>query len=359
MSEKEIPTFEGLNCPLPINKREEIIIGHGSGGKLTQDLINKVFLPQLSSPYLLKGNDFADVTLPESSEAYSRISISTDSHVITPLIFPGGDIGKLAICGTVNDVAMSGAIPKFITVGFILEEGLSIKTLEEIIKSMHDTAREAEVEIIAGDTKVVERNQCDGLFINTTGIGFIPNNINIGGQNAQPGDAIIISGTIGDHGIAILNARNELGLETTLKSDVAPLNHLITDLVNEIPEIHVLRDPTRGGLATTLNEIAVQSNVGMVLDESSIPVNNEVRMACELLGFDPLYIANEGKVIIIAPNKFQQKILEIIKKNKYGKEGKIIGHISDDHKKRVLAKSVYGSTRIIDTLSGELLPRIC
>jgi len=359
MVDQTINSYQGLNCPLPINQRKDIILGHGSGGKLTQDLIQKTFMPYFKSDNLLKGNDFADLDLPGSSQPFNKIAISTDSHVVTPLFFPGGDIGKLAICGTVNDVAMSGAIVKYITIGFILEEGLNIHTLEKISESISITAKEANVEIVAGDTKVVEKNQCDGLFINTTGLGFIPNDVNINGQNAHPGDSIIISGTIGDHGMAILNARNELGFEATLSSDVAPLNHLINDLINSIPEIHVLRDPTRGGVATTLNEIAIQSDVGVELDEANLPIKNVVQTACELLGFDPLYVANEGKVIIIAPTKYEVSILNILKKNKYGKESKIIGHITDEHHKTVLVKSAYGGTRILDSLSGEMLPRIC
>jgi hydrogenase expression/formation protein HypE len=291
--------------------------------------------------------------------------VSTDSHVVWPLFFPGGDIGRLAVCGTVNDVAMMGANPKYMTAGFILEEGFDISTLEAIIQSMQLAADEASVQIIAGDTKVVQKGKADGVYVNTTGIGFIPESVNISGNNAKPGDIVIISGTLGDHGIAVLEARGELGFSSSIQSDTAPLNRMtqsIIDLATQKgnPEcIHVLRDPTRGGLATTLNEIAKQSNVNITLFENAIPVNPEVMAACEMLGFDPLYIANEGKCIIIVSPDMADEVLDEIKKDKYGKNATIIGSVQESPPKRVLMKTQLGSTRILDMLSGELLPRIC
>jgi hydrogenase expression/formation protein HypE len=274
-------------------------MGHGSGGRMTQELIQEVFLPFFDNPALLEGNDFANLPAPISNAR--QIAVSTDSHIVFPLIFPGGDIGRLAVCGTVNDVAMSGAIPAALTAGFILEEGLSIDLLKQVVASMAAAAKEAGVVIVAGDTKVVERGKADGIFINTTGFGWVPEGLQIGGQYARPGDAVLISGTMGDHGIAVLTARGDLGFETAVVSDVAPLNSLIEAVIAEIPDVHVLRDPTRGGLATTLNEIAFQSKVNITIDEEAIPIKPAVATACEMLGFDPLYVANEGKVIIILP----------------------------------------------------------
>jgi hydrogenase expression/formation protein HypE len=357
MSDPEIVTLQGPVCPVPLHHQTQIVMGHGSGGRMSQELIQSVFLPYFSNPALLEGNDFASLALPKGGQY--RLSMSTDSHIVFPLVFPGGDIGKLAICGTVNDVAMSGAKPVALSAGFILEEGLSFELLRQIVKSMSDCAAEAGVSIVTGDTKVVERGKADGIFINTTGVGWIPENLHIGGQFAKPGDAVLISGSIGDHGIAVLTARGDLGFETQVESDVAPLNHLIQALVSAIPEIHVLRDPTRGGLATTLNEIAVQSNVNITIDEEKILVKPAVASACEMLGFDPLYVANEGKVIVILPNQFADQALEIMRKQKYGSEAILIGRVVETPKSRVLLKTRLGSTRLLDVLAGEMLPRIC
>ena len=348
-------TMQGPVCPVPLHHHTQIVMGHGSGGRMTQELIQEVFAPSFSNPALLEGNDFACIP----SQSGGRIAVSTDSHIVFPLTFPGGDIGRLAICGTVNDVAMSGASPVGLTAGFILEEGLSIDLLKQIVNSMAAAAAEAGVVIVAGDTKVVERGKADGLFINTTGFGWVPDGLQIGGQFARPGDAVLISGSMGDHGIAVLTARGDLGFETQVASDVAPLNHLIQALLAEIPDIHVLRDPTRGGLATTLNEIAGQSNVNITIEEGLTPIKPAVATACEMLGFDPLYVANEGKVIVILPAEKAQKALSIMKNQKYGQDAVMIGRVNETPQSRVLLKTRLGSTRLLDVLAGEMLPRIC
>ncbi|MHC1741246.1 MAG: hydrogenase expression/formation protein HypE [Anaerolineaceae bacterium] len=357
MSDLNPLTLQGPVCPVPLHQRDQIVMGHGSGGRMTQELIKEIFVPFFSNPALLEGNDFASLLVPQ--KGLGRLSISTDSHIVSPLIFPGGDIGRLAVCGTVNDVAMSGAQPIALTAGFILEEGLSFDILRHVVSSMAAAATEAGVSIVAGDTKVVERGKADGLFINTTGFGWIPDEYQIGGQYAKPGDAVLISGTLGDHGIAVLSARGELGFETEICSDVAPLNHLIQAILSEIPQIHVLRDPTRGGLATTLNEIATQSKVNITINEESIPVKPSVNSACEMLGFDPLYVANEGKVIIILPADKASQGLQILRNQKYGQDAAIIGQVNEAPRSRVLLKTTFGSTRLLDVLAGEMLPRIC
>jgi hydrogenase expression/formation protein HypE len=348
-------SFENSVCPIPLTKHEKIMLGHGSGGGMTHDLIKNLFQPYFSNPSLNAGNDFAE--LPNIQNG--RIVVSTDAHIVSPLFFPGGDIGRLAVCGTVNDVSMSGGIPLAITASFIIEEGFAFKDLERIILSMAQAASEAGVPIVAGDTKVVEKGKADGVFISTTGIASVSNMLNIAGDKAKPGDDVIISGTIGDHGIAVLIARGELGLSASIESDVAPLNHLIQESVQVCPAMHVLRDPTRGGLATTLNEIAIQSNVGILLNEENIPIVQQVRSTCEILGFDPLYVANEGKVILIAPPAYSAIILNTLKNNQYGKNVAIIGKITENDAGRVLLKTRVGTTRILDILSGEMLPRIC
>ncbi len=330
-------------------------MGHGSGGKMTHDLIKNCFLKALSNPILLSKDDAANIKIPGEH----RLAVSTDSHVVFPLFFPGGDIGRLAVCGTVNDVSMLGAVPLYLTAGFILEEGLEVTILEKVLDSMRLAAEEAGISIIAGDTKVVQKGKADGLYITTTGIGKIPPGIDISGKNAQPGDIVIISGTIGDHGIAVLEARNELGFNSDIKSDVAPLNHLVEAILGLESSIHVLRDPTRGGLATTLNEIAAQSQVCITLDETSIPVKAEVSAVCEILGYDPLYIANEGKLLVILPEAKAPDVLACMQKTPYGEQSCIVGRVSDSPKGRVLMRTSLGTTRMVDMLSGEMLPRIC
>ena len=347
--------IESAMCPVPIRDRGHIILGHGSGCKLSNDLIADLFLPPFDNPALRAGDDAGVV----NANGCTQLAVSTDSHVVHPLFFPGGDIGKLAVCGTVNDVAMMGAVPSFLTVGFILEEGLEIGLLEKIVASMKEAAAEACVQIIAGDTKVVERGKADGVYINTSGVGVMLPGTRISGSLAQPGDAVILSGTIGDHGIAVLGARGDLGFETDIQSDVAPLNHLVGAMLDTSDQIHVMRDPTRGGVASALNEIAKQSGVGIVLNEGAIPVRTAVRAACEMLGFDPLYIANEGKLLAIVAREDADAVLAVMRKTRYGEDAAIIGEVKADPPGRVLMKTAIGSTRIVDVLMGEMLPRIC
>jgi len=356
MSEQAALTFmEGAVCPLPLENSEQIVIGHGSGGKMSHDLIRSMFLPHFSNPALDVGNDAA-VLQPITN---GHLAISTDSHVVWPLFFPGGDIGRLAVCGTVNDVAMMGAIPKYLTAGFILEEGFELSQLTRIVDSMKTAVAEADIQIVAGDTKVVQKGKADGIYINTAGIGVLSDGIDISGDKAQPGDVVILSGPIGDHGIAVLDARGDLGFRSNVRSDVAPLNHLVTAMLEASREIHVLRDPTRGGVASALNEIAQQSQVSIILTESVIPIRPAVLSACEMLGFDPLCIANEGKLIAIVKPSGASKVLKAMKANRYGKEAVIIGEVRASPKGRVLLKTAIGSLRVVNTLSGELLPRIC
>lgn len=345
----------GPLCPLPLTHKENIVLGHGSGGKMSQDLIRNYFLPPFDSPILWEGNDAGVVEVHPNS----KLAISTDSHVVWPLFFPGGDIGRLAVCGTVNDLAMMGAKPCYLTAGFILEEGLEIAVLQRVVESMRVAADEAGVQIVAGDTKVVEKGKADQLFINTSGVGIISRELNIGGSQARPGDTIILSGPIGDHGIAVLEARGELGFKANVLSDVAPLNYLVAHMIESSTNIHVLRDPTRGGIATTLNEIAKQSQVGILINENAIPVRPAVRAACEMLGFDPLYIANEGKLIAIVAEEDSHDVLMTMRSTPYGEDAAVIGQVLDEPKGRVLIKTPIGTTRVVDVLAGELLPRIC
>jgi hydrogenase expression/formation protein HypE len=332
---------------------DRILLAHGSGGKLAHDLIEKSFVPVLDNPLLAPLDDSAVF------EMNGRLAFTTDSYVVNPIFFPGGDIGKLAVCGTVNDLSMSGAKPLYLSLAFIIEEGLSLKDLHRIIDSIKNTAEEAGVRIITGDTKVVEHGSADKLFINTAGIGKIPDSVTIYGSNAKPGDKVILSGTIGDHGIAVLSQRQGLSFDTKLESDCAPLGQMVAGMLKASKNIHSLRDPTRGGLATTLNELAKQSKVGIRIEESKIPVRNEVAGACEMLGLDPLYIANEGKLIAIVACEDANKILTAMKRNRYGRNAVIIGEVIAEHPGRVVMRTVLGSSRIVDMLVGEPLPRIC
>lgn len=332
---------------------DAILLAHGSGGKLSHELIEKSFLPLLTNPILNKLDDSAIF------EASGHLAFTTDSYVVNPIFFPGGDIGKLAVCGTVNDLSMSGAKPLYLSLSMIIEEGFAITELECIVKSIKAAAEEAQVNIITGDTKVVNKGKADKLFINTSGIGIIPNGIEISGANARNGDKVILSGTIGDHGIAIMSQREGLRFSVPVKSDCAPLNKLVAQMLEASPRIHCLRDPTRGGLATTLNELAHQSHVGIIIEEDRIPVAEGVRAACELLGFDPIYVANEGKLVAIVDPGDADIVLARMKQNKYGKDAAIIGEITGAHSSRVIMKTKLGPSRIVDMLSGELLPRIC
>jgi len=331
-------------------------MAHGSGGKMSHDLVARLFIPGFDNPVLRAGDDAGVVELASGKQ----LAISTDSHVVWPLFFPGGDIGRLAICGTVNDVAVMGAEPKWITAGFILEEGLEVETLQKVIASMHVAVVEAGVDLITGDTKVVQRGKADGLYINTTGIGMIPPGISPNGSRAEEGDIIILTGTIGDHGMAVVSARGDLGFTSSICSDTAPLNQMVRSVLDAAGDaIHVMRDPTRGGLATTLNEIARQSGKGIVIQEKAIPVKSPVRAACEMLGFDPLYVANEGKLVIFVQPDLAARTLAVVRSCRYGEEADMIGEVGNAPKGMVLMKTVYGSTRVVDMLAGEILPRIC
>ncbi len=345
--------FEGYTCPVPIQPKDTVVLGHGSGGRLSHDLINRLFLPEFgkAAPRALDDSAILNVN-------GQRLAVTTDSHVVSPLFFPGGDIGRLAVCGTVNDLAMVGAKPIALTCGFVIEEGLSFEILQRIVNSMRDAAAEAGVYIAAGDTKVVQKGGADQLFINTAGVGLVESGVNISGANAQVEDVVILSGTLGDHGIAVLSAREGLGFETDLQSDVAPLDHLIAAMMNA-GEIHVLRDPTRGGLATTLNEIAQQSSVVIELLETEIPVKPQVHAACEMLGFDPLYVANEGKVVAIVKAEDAEEILAAMRAAKYGENAIVIGKVIKTDRPQVRLRTAIGGTRLIDMLPGEMLPRIC
>ena len=354
MSEKT-PNLEGPVCPLPKKHRDTIVIGHGSGGKMMADLIKDIFYPPLANPALLAGNDSGVVQLTDDI----KLAVSTDAHVVSPLFFAGGDIGKLAVCGTVNDLAMVGAKPLYLSASFILEEGLEISVLKSVVQSIKKAAEEAKIDIICGDTKVVAHGEADGLYISTTGVGIIDPELTIAGSEAKPGDQVIISGTMGDHGIAVLEARGDLGFQTSLESDTAPLNHLVSEMLAVSDQVHVLRDPTRGGVATALNEIAKQSGVGIILFENKLPIHPEVAAACEMLGFDPLYIANEGKLLAVVGSEDADKVLQVIQKNKYGTDAAIIGRVVESPSGRLLLSTNLGSTRIVDVLAGELLPRIC
>lgn len=332
---------------------DSVLLAHGSGGKLSHELVERIFLPSLANAALNKLDDSAIF------EASGRLAFTTDSYVVNPIFFPGGDIGKLAVCGTVNDLAMNGARPLCLSLSAIIEEGFLISELGQIVQSVKKATQEAEVSIIAGDTKVVDRGQADKLFLTTSGIGIIPPGVDISGANARVGDKVLLSGTIGDHGIAIMSQREGLRFSMTLESDCAPLNKLVSQMLQASSKIHCLRDPTRGGLATTLNELAQQSKVGIVVQETEIPVKEEVRAACELLGLDPLYVANEGKMVAIVDPADADKVLAKMKHHGYGRDAAIIGEVTSQHPGKVVLKTKLGPSRIVDMLSGELLPRIC
>jgi hydrogenase expression/formation protein HypE len=347
------PNFENYSCPLPLQPGERVVLGHGSGGRLSHDLLERVILPALggAAPRTLD-----DAAIVETDGG--RLAFTTDSHVVNPLVFPGGDIGRLAVCGTVNDLAMAGAAPVALSIACILEEGLPLETLDRVLRSAGAAADEAGVYLAAGDTKVVERGKADGLFINTSGVGRLPAGVTISGAGARAGDILILSGAIGDHGIAVLSAREGFRFETSLVSDVAPLGGLVAAML-AAGEVHALRDPTRGGLATALCEIAGQSGIGIELDEQSVPVHAPVRAACEMLGFDPLYVANEGKLLAFVPESNAEKVLAAMRAHRYGAEAAVVGRAVADPRGRVRLRTAIGGTRIVDMLPGEMLPRIC
>lgn len=348
--------LDQLTCPMPQTKYEHILLGHGSGGKLSADLIQRLFLRAFNNPMLAALEDQATVRL---GEMLPSIAFTTDSFVVRPLFFPGGDIGKLAVHGTINDLAVGGAQPLCLSAAFILEEGLPMTDLERIVESMKLACAEAGVSLVTGDTKVVDRGKGDKVFITTSGIGVVPEGRSLSITNAQPGDRIIVSGTIGDHGIAIMSVREGIEFETVLESDTAPLHDLTRLMLEACPGIRCMRDPTRGGLSSTLNELASSSRVGVKIDESSLPIRPEVRGACEMLGLDPLYVANEGKLIAVVPDAEVGKLLEIMRQHPLGRNAAIIGEITTNHAGMVILKSVIGGERVVTMLAGEQLPRIC
>lgn len=335
---------------------DKILLAHGAGGRLSHDLVHDLFLPHFPAPALAKLDDSAVV---EPGTGPGRLAFTTDCHVVKPLFFKGGDIGRLAVCGTVNDLAMVGATPLYLSAGFVLEEGLDLEILRKVVASMKASADEARVEIVAGDTKVVEKGEADQLFVTTAGVGVVPEGVDISASNARPGDVVLLSGSIGDHGIAVLSEREGLAFRTQLTSDVAPLNRLVSAMVEVSREIHVLRDPTRGGLATSLNEIALQSGVTIRISEADIPVHDGVRAACEMLGYDPLYVANEGKLVAVVASDDAEKLLEVMRGDPLGREATIIGEVTGQAAAKVLLTTRIGGTRIVDMLAGEMLPRIC
>lgn len=335
--------------------QNKITMDHGSGGKMTRDLVTTIFQKHFSNEILNQMNDAAVI-----ETTGGRIAMTTDSFVIKPIFFEGGDIGKLSICGTVNDLACMGAIPSALTAGFIIEEGFNVQDLEKIVISMTKTAKEAGVKIVAGDIKIVEKGNADGIYINTTGIGFIPEGINLGGENAKPGDVIIVNGTIGNHGASIITSREEYGFKNKVESDVAPLSGMINSLTEKEKGIHIVRDATRGGLATVLNEISEQSKCTIEIYEETIPIEEKTLGVSELLGFDPLYFANEGRVVIFVCAEKAEQVKESMKNHKYGKNTCVIGKVVDNSdKSMVLLKTAGSGTRILNMLSGEPLPRIC
>lgn len=333
---------------------DRIQLDHGSGGRASQELIARAFLPYFDNPFLNDLNDSA--ALPWEGR---RLAFTTDSYVVDPIFFPGGDIGRLAVCGTVNDLAMRGATPLYLSVGFILEEGFPLSDLKRVLQSMAAAAREAGVQVVTGDTKVVPRGAADKIFINTSGLGHIPAGIDIAGQNAAPGDLILASGTLGDHGLTILSRREGLSFETPLQSDAAPLSGLVRLLLDVCPQLHVLRDPTRGGLATALNEIARQSQVGLEIWEEALPLRPEAVAAAEILGLDPLYLANEGKLVAFLPESAGDRALAAMREHPYGREAAVIGRVLAEYPGRVFLKTAIGGRRLLDMLTGEPLPRIC
>lgn len=335
-------------------RSDRILLAHGSGGTMMRDLIDEVFVTGFEEDALSRLDDAAALPFPGS-----RLAFSTDTYVVNPLFFPGGDIGRLAVCGTVNDVATSGATPLYLSVGFILEEGFPIEDLRRILVSMRDAAREAGVHIVTGDTKVVEKGKGDGCFINTAGVGVLREGLDLSGSNCRPGDKVLLSGTLGDHGIAIVSTREGLEFSTDIESDAAPLNALIAATLAAAPDARCFRDPTRGGLASTLNELAAASGVGVTVDETLVPVNPQVRGASEMLGYDVFQVANEGKMVAVVPAEQAEAALAAMKAAPYGENAAIIGEVTDGPTGRVHVKTSFGATRVMDMLVGEQLPRIC
>jgi hydrogenase expression/formation protein HypE len=329
-------------------------LSHGGGGRAMAQLVDELFLRAFDNEWLRQRNDQAAFTVPRG-----RLVMATDSHVVSPLFFPGGDIGCLSVHGTINDVAMSGALPLYLAAGFILEEGFPLADLQRIVLSMAAASKEAGVPVVTGDTKVVEKGKGDGVFITTTGVGVVPEGVQIAGDRARPGDRILVSGTIGDHGVAIMSLRENLSFETTIRSDTAALHGLVAAMVAAVPDIHCLRDPTRGGLATTLNELASQSGAGMLIDEAAVPVQRAVEAACEFLGLDPMYVANEGKLVAICAPEDAARLLAAMRAHPLGREAAVVGEVGTDAHHFVQMRTRFGGKRIVDWLTGDQLPRIC
>ncbi len=348
------PANYTLQCPIPKSDYEHVLLAHGGGGTLTRQLIEKLFYPRLGNEFLATGHDGA---LFPSVEG--ELAMTTDSFVVNPIFFPGGDIGELAVNGTVNDLVCCGAEPQYISLAFILEEGFLLDDLWKIVQSIESAAQKAGVKVVTGDTKVVEKGKGDKIYINTSGIGKVVPGMNISPDRCCEGDVVIINGTIGDHGIAIMSEREGLAFESPVMSDTMALNQMMLDVFREKPNLHVLRDPTRGGLSSALNEICLSSKTGITLMEDQLPVTEGVRGACEILGLDPLYIANEGKILVILPEQEAADVLSVMQRHESGKESKIIGRVTSDHPGMLRMETSIGSTRIIDMISGEQLPRIC
>jgi hydrogenase expression/formation protein HypE len=341
-------------CPMPILDHQHVLLGHGSGGTLTGQLLERIFLPAFSNPVLDRLDDQAVLEAPGG-----RLAFTTDSYVVTPLFFPGGDIGELAVNGTVNDLAMSGARPLWLAAGFILEEGLPLDDLRRVVLSMREAARRAGVQVVTGDTKVVGKGSGDQVFINTSGIGVVPEGVAISAERARPGDAVLLSGTVGDHGMAIMAQRESLGLAGSIASDTAALHELVAAMLIASTEVHALRDPTRGGVAATLHEIAGRARVGIEIEEVLVPVREDVRGACEILGFDPLYVANEGKLVAFVAEAAASAVLASMRAHPLGKEAERIGTVTDRHPGTVVVRTSIGGSRVLEKPYGELLPRIC
>lgn len=356
------PDLANFVCPLPLRRYRQIVMGHGSGGQMMNELIEHLFVPAFEEPGQLQPVSLSDAAVfdPDGALAEgSRLAFTTDSFVVNPLVFPGGDIGSLAVYGTVNDLAVMGARPRYLSAGFVLEEGLAMDTLGQIVTAMAAAARKAGVRVITGDTKVVERGHGDGLYINTSGVGIVPPGINPAPHRARPGDVLIVNGPLGDHGVAIMSQRAGLQFETKIVSDSAPLYDLVAAVLAVCPDVHTLRDLTRGGLAAAANELARAAQVGMEIEETAVPIQPAVESACEMLGLDPLHVANEGKVLAVVPPEAADAVLAAMQAQPLGEKAAIIGRVTEEHPAVVVGRTAIGSQRVIDLPAGELLPRIC
>jgi hydrogenase expression/formation protein HypE len=357
MRRSPLPDLSSTSCPIPQSQYDRIVLGHGSGGRLSADLLSSVFLPAFNNATLSALEDQASVSIANSE----RIALTTDGFVVHPIFFPGGDIGRLAVCGTVNDLAVGGAVPLVLAAAFILEEGFPIESLRRVVESMRRACTEAGVQVVTGDTKVVERGKGDSIFITTTGIGLLPEGCTLSVAAARPGDRVLVSGTLGDHGLAIMSVREGISFETTLKSDCAPLTSLVRAMTAGVPPVGIrcMRDPTRGGLASVVNEIAVASKVGVKLIASAIPHRPEVRGACEILGLDPLYTASEGRLVAVVAEPHAARVLALMRGHPLGRDAADIGQMTHEHPGTVTLRSAIGGERVLAMLAGELLPRIC